>query len=73
MKPQNPLSGRINLFPFYQQLIWSVGGFCPLVESEPSAKRTGRRDIDKKPRQYPLNNEKYGKDPRTGTIWRRAA
>jgi hypothetical protein len=69
--PSRPDNGRPNLFPFYQQIIWSLGGVLELIPGEVSTKRTGRRDPDIKPRSYPLNDKWYGMDPKTGTIWRR--
>lgn len=68
---RSPDNGRINLFPFYQQIIWSLGGVLELIPGEPSDKKTGRRDPDIKPRTYPLPDEKYGMDPATGAIRRR--
>ena len=68
---RSPDNGRINLFPFYQQIIWSLGGVLELIPGESSTKRTGRRDQDQKPRTYPLPDEKYGQHKTTGAIMRR--
>ena len=47
------------------------GTFEPYRDLEEHKIPTGRRDPDRKPREYPLDDEKYGQDPKTGTIWRR--
>jgi len=61
-----------NLFNVWIGWLHDLGGDCPVIRdtSDPKPK-TGRRDPDKKPRQYFLPDDKYGVDPETGTIWRR--
>lgn len=63
--------------PLIGQNIWlswlrDLGGtFNPVHNLDEPKVPTGRRDPDKKPRRYELDDEKYGMDPKTGTIWRR--
>ena len=62
-----------SLFHIWLQWLRELGGqfevYRDLSERKPP---TGRRDPDRKPRSYKLDNKKYGMDPNTGTIWRRA-
>ena len=61
-----------NLFAVWLGWLRDLGGKHESVStaSEPK-ERTGRRDPDNKPRQYELDNERYGMDPNTGSIRRR--
>jgi hypothetical protein len=69
---KNPLTGLQDKFWIFLDILSELGGTYIPLWSEPSTKRTGRRDPDIKPRQYELDDHKYGMDPKTGTIWRRA-
>lgn len=61
-----------NLFEIWRGWLHDLGGqYIPVYNLDEPKPPTGRRDPDRKPRQYSLSNEKYGKDPKTGTIWRR--
>lgn len=67
----------MNLPPLSRFEIWrgwirDLGGtYEPVRDLSEPKPVTGRRDPDTKPRWYPLNDEVYGQDPRTGAIWRR--
>ena len=59
-------------FEIWRGWLADLGGtFHPVVNLDEPKPPTGRRDPDRKPRQYELDDTKYGMDPRTGTIWRR--
>ena len=73
MKPQTQaLSGLpINRFHIWLQWLRELGGtYEPMRDLTEPKPRTGRRDLDRKPRQYLLSDEKYGED-KNGSIWRR--
>ena len=61
-----------NKFDFFLEWLTDLGGsYVPIfADPDPSPKRTGRRDPDTKPRQYPLNPKVYGEHRDTGMIWR---
>ena len=70
----NPLFGRRDpgLFEIFRLWLRELGGtFEPYRDLEERKSYTGRRDKDCQPRPYELDNDKYGMDPKTGTIWRR--
>ena len=74
MKPKSwqprPDNGRINKFHIFLEWLRSLGGtFEPVRNLDEPKLPTGRRA--NRPNQYELDNEKYGMDPKTGTIWRR--
>ena len=76
MRPvyQSPLSGRRDpsLFAIWLQWARDLGlTFTPYRDIEEKKPYTGWRDPFKRPRRYPLDDKKYGMDPKTGTIWRR--
>jgi hypothetical protein len=61
-----------NLFHVWLSWLRDLGGtFVPYHNLDEPKPPTGRRDPDTKPRQYELDDKKYGMDPKTGTIWRR--
>jgi hypothetical protein len=64
MKPNEgiPLSGHEeNLFHVWLGWLMDLGGtYEPIRNLEERKIPTGRRDIDKKPRRYELDDEKYG-------------
>jgi hypothetical protein len=63
-----------NLFHIWLGWLHDLGGQYTSIHNLDEPKPpTGRRDPDRKPRIYELDNEKYGIDPNTGTIWRRVA
>ena len=63
-----------NLFHIWLGWLHDLGGqYFPIHNLAEPKVPTGRRDPDRKPRTYELDNEKYGIDPNTGTIWRRAS
>lgn len=70
----NPLFGHRDPghFEIFRTWLRELGGkfelYRDLSEKKPY---TGRRDPDKRVRQYDLDDKKYGMDPKTGTIWRR--
>lgn len=63
----------ISKFDVWRSWLADLGGtFEPYRDFEERKKHTdGRRNRDTKPGEHPLDNEKYGQDPKTGTIWRR--
>lgn len=62
-----------NLFHIWLGWLKDLGGTFEPVRNLEDRKTpaSGRRDKDRQPRQYELDNDKYGMDPKTGTIWRR--
>ena len=77
IKETRPLFGQISRFFIWLNWLFELGGSYQYLGDPPTdpkqpPKRTGRRDPDKKPRTYPLDPDKYGMDPKTGSIWRRA-
>ena len=68
-----PFTGRDeNLFHVWLSWLTDLKGtFVPYRDTEEKKPYTGRRDPDKRSRQYDLDDKKYGMDPKTGTIWRR--
>lgn len=70
----NPLFGRRDpgLFEIWRLWARELGlTFEPYHDLEERKPYTGRRDKDRQPRFYELDNDKYGMDPKTGAIWRR--
>ena len=70
----SPLSGRRDpgLFDLWLQWSKDLGlTFEPYRDLSEKKEPTGRRDPDKHPRAYALDDKKYGMDPKTGAIWRR--
>ena len=61
-----------NLFHIWLTWLRELGGtYEPIRDLDEKKPYTGRRLEDKKPRQYELDDKKYGMDPTTGAIWRR--
>jgi len=59
----SPFFGQHDLFGIWLGWLNDLGGRFAPISSEPSTKRTGRRDPDKHARRYPVGfNEKYWED-----------
>ena len=63
----------VTKFEMWRGWLADLGGHLePVRDFEERKQHTdGRRNQDIKPREYPLDDKKYGMDPKTGTIWRR--